>query len=239
MKRLFTLFAVVLAVLVSLCAYGNTALIGCFNSHGAEEAVLVSPCADDGNPNTTEVSESPTQGVEAVDLGLSVKWASCNIGATKPEEFGDYFAWGEVSPKKEYSVENSLTYAKDLEDISGDPQYDAATANWGGDWRMPTLAEYKELREKCSWKWIKLNGVKGVCVKGPNGNTIFLPATGVRGKLPVIKRNRSWACYWTSTPFESIPNVISVLDFDRWSSLFNTDTVSSRFYGRPIRPVSK
>lgn len=233
MKRLFTLFAVVLAVLVSLCAHGNTALIGCFNSHGAEETVLVFPCAEDGNPNTTEVSESPTQGVEAVDLGLSVKWASCNIGATKPEEFGDYFAWGEVSPKKEYSVENSLTYAKDLEDISGDPQYDAATANWGGDWRIPTLAEYKELREKCSWKWIELNGVKGMRAKGPNGNTIFFPAAGaIKGSSSIY--TGPYGKYWTSTSCNIHENSARVFGFAHKMFVEDSDM---RYGGRTIRPV--
>lgn len=233
MKRLFTLFAVVLAVLVSLCAHGNAALIGCFNSHVAEETVLVFPCADDGNPNTTEVSESPTQGVETVDLGLSVKWASCNIGATKPEEFGDYFAWGEVSPKKKYSVENSLTYAKDLEDISGDPQYDAATANWGGDWRMPTLAEYKELREKCSWKWIELNGVKGMRAKGPNGNTIFFPAAGAINSFSSIY-TYPYGKYWTSTSSNIHENSACVFGFAHKMFVEDSD---ERDCGLTIRPV--
>ena len=133
-------------------------------------------------------------GVQAVDLGLSVKWASCNVGANKPEEYGDYFAWGEVKPK---SVYNWTTYKyckgtnKTMTKYSTDSYYgivdnkttleaqdDAATANWGGAWRMPTKAEQDELRTKCTWVWTTLNGVNGYKVIGSNGNSIFLPAAG-------------------------------------------------------------
>jgi hypothetical protein len=131
---------------------------------------------------------------EYVDLGLSVKWATCNVGATKPEEYGDYFAWGETTPKDAYdwstykwcnggpstqtkyctnssygTVDNKTTL--DLSD-------DAACANWGGSWRMPTRAEQDELRNNCTWTWTTQNGVNGYKVTGTNGNSIFLPAAG-------------------------------------------------------------
>lgn len=129
----------------------------------------------------------------AVDLGLSVKWACCNVGANSPEEYGDYFAWGEVSPKSSYTEENYqhwvlgyddwgalyVEYVTLKGDISG-TQYDAATTNWGGGWRMPNQAEINELCDSCTWEWTTLNGVNGYKVTGPNGNSIFLPAAGYR-----------------------------------------------------------
>ena len=122
----------------------------------------------------------------AVDLGLSVKWATCNVGAEKPEEYGDYFAWGEVEPKDEYSWENykwgiiaNITKYNAIDGkIILDAEDDVATVHWGGNWRMPTVEEQTELREQCVWIWITQNGVKGYKVVGPNGNFIFLPAAG-------------------------------------------------------------
>ena len=118
-----------------------------------------------------------------VDLGLpsGVKWATCNVGASSPEDYGDYFAWGETSPKAEYTWENSVTFGEQMSDISGNAQYDAATANWGGSWRMPTNDEMQELIDHCEWEWTEVNGVNGSRVIGPNGSCIFLPAAGARG----------------------------------------------------------
>ena len=136
----------------------------------------------------------PYNGHEYVDLGLSVKWATCNVGAAKPEDYGDYFAWGETEPKADYTWNNykwcngsanTLTKYNNNEyrgivdnKTELDPEDDAARVNWGGSWRMPTDAERDELIEKCSWTWTTLNGVDGVIVTGSNGNSIFLPAAG-------------------------------------------------------------
>lgn len=109
---------------------------------------------------------------EWVDLGLSVKWATCNVGANSPEDDGNYYAWGETSTKSSYTDDNSVTYGKNFGDIGGDSQYDAATANWGGDWRLPTKSELEELVNKCTWTCTRTKGCK---VTGPNGNSIFLP----------------------------------------------------------------
>ena len=142
-----------------------------------------------------------TNGRQFVDLGLSVKWATYNVGANAPEQYGDYFAWGETMPKRRYTEKNSLTYCKTMGDISGNVKYDAATANWGGDWRMPTMVEMHELLGKCKWEETKLNGVKGYKVTGPNGNYIFLPAAGC-----IEYGNKNYNIggveleYWTSTP---------------------------------------
>ena len=115
-----------------------------------------------------------------VDLGLSVKWATCNVGASKPEQYGDYFAWGETKPKKYYSRSNHL-YKNKSKPKTLPRANDAAHANWGGTWRMPTWSEQYELREKCTWKWTTQNGVNGYKVTSKsNGNSIFLPAAGSR-----------------------------------------------------------
>lgn len=108
-----------------------------------------------------------------VDLGLSVKWATCNIGANNPEEYGGYYAWGETKTKELYTDENSVTYGKHIGDISGNAKYDAATANWGGSWRIPTYEEVNEIMYMCTWEWTDLNGIKGYKVTGWNGNHIF------------------------------------------------------------------
>ena len=135
-------------------------------------------------------------GYEWVDLGLSVKWATCNVGATKPEEYGDYFAWGEVEPKEYYDwgtykwCKGSTSTFTKYNDYSVmgivdgkttlDLSDDAARANWGGSWRMPTDAEFAELINNCIWTWTTQSGVIGRKVIGPNGNRIFLPAAGQR-----------------------------------------------------------
>ena len=130
-------------------------------------------------------------GYEYVDLGLSVKWASYNIGATKPEEYGDYFAWGEVEPKETYSwatykwskgSSSSITKynANDGKTVL-DPEDDAATVILGENYRMPTVEEGNELIEQCTWIWTIYNNVAGYKITGPNGNYIFLPAVGYKG----------------------------------------------------------
>ena len=146
-----------------------------------------------------------------VDLGLSVKWATCNIGASSPEEYGDYFAWGETEPKEVYvwstykwcnGSQNTLTkYCTNKEygavdnKITLELEDDAAHVNWGGEWRMPTKAELEELREKCTWMPAKINGVSGREITGPNGNKLFLPYSGYcsEGKYPGGGTGHCWS----------------------------------------------
>ena len=174
-------------------------------------------------------------GHEYVDLGLpsGLKWATCNVGAKTPEQCGNYYAWGETKPKDEYTKANSLTYNKQIDDISGNAQYDAATANWGGSWRMPTEEELEELEENCRWEWTTQNGVKGYKVTGPNGNSIFLPAAGCRYGSSLIDAG-SYGGYWSSTPYDSYDYNAYDLRFD--SSSHSMD-LSSRLYGFSVRPV--
>ena len=147
--------------------------------------------------NTTQ-SQNKTGNVhEYVDLGLSVKWATCNVGANSPEEYGDYFAWGETKPKEEYNWEtytfcwgarNTMNkYCIDSYNGKVDNKTtleltdDAARVNWGSSWRMPTREELNELEYDCSWTWTTQNGVEGYkVISKKNGNSIFLPAAGHR-----------------------------------------------------------
>ena len=204
-----------------------------------------------GNPTTPENPDY--NGHEYVDLGLpsGLKWATCNVGATTPEEYGDYFAWGEVEPKETYSWStykygskyNQLTkycynsdYGKDgFTDNKTvlDPEDDAAHVNWGGSWRMPTKAEQDELRNNCTWAWTTQNGVKGYKVVGPNGNSIFLPAAGYVYEGTLTNAG-SYGYYWSSSLNTDHP--VSAYDVD-----FNSDYVDwinlTRYYGQSVRPV--
>ena len=142
---------------------------------------------------TVQVEADRINGHEYVDLGLSVKWATCNIGANKPEDYGYYFAWGETKRKSYCSKNTSKTYGKDMEDIAGDLQHDAARTNWGGDrrylfiersWRMPTKDDFQELLDNTDSEWV--HDYNGTGVGGrkftskTNGNSIFIPFSGER-----------------------------------------------------------
>ena len=206
---------------------------------------------NDGNSNTGSDNATGTaNGHEWVDLGLSVKWATCNVGASKPEEYGNYYAWGETTPKDYYGWS---TYkwckgsATTLTKYNTRSSYgtvdnktvleladDAARANWGGAWRMPTDAEWTELRENCTWTWTTKNGVNGYEVKSNiNGNSIFLPAAGCRID-DVLSGAGNRGDYWSSSLGTDNP------DF-AWYVGFGSDDVGRSYYNRccglSVRPV--
>lgn len=137
-------------------------------------------------------AQKKINGHEYVDLGLSVKWATCNVGATYPHQSGDRFKWGETTPSDYLSP--SKTTGKVMDNISGNPNYDAARAKWGGSWRMPTVEEFEELFKKCFVKWTTQNGVEGCLITARNGNSIFLP---IKSKS---NRGADNCYYWTSIP---------------------------------------
>ena len=173
-------------------------------------------------------AQNKHNGHEYVDLGLSVKWATCNVGADSPEEYGDYYAWGETDTKSSYSYANCSTFGRSVEDITG-TNYDVAHVKWGGNWRMPTESEFRELINECDWEW---NGY-GYTVTGPNGNSIFLSAAGSRYD-DELGSDGSIGYYWSSTRFmENINNAeglyfSSKYKFMEWSILYG---------GHSIRPV--
>ena len=174
-------------------------------------------------------------GHEWVDLGLSVLWATCNIGASSPFDYGNYYAWGETKTKSNYTKGNSLTYEDtSLSDISGNIKYDVAMNDWGAGWRMPTKGELQELIEKCAWIWTIESEYSGCEVIGPNGKTIFFVAVGFRlGRS--IRDYGEVGLYWSSTP-GAIDGRSYNLDFDCWG---NRDVTQGgvRHYGICVRPV--
>ncbi len=184
-------------------------------------------------------------GHDWVDLGLSVKWATCNVGSSKAEDYGNYYAWGETSTKAKYAEENSLTYGiipdklKSLgyKDEEGNltPSHDAVRANWGSTWRLPTQAEMEELENKCTWKWTTQNGVNGYKITGPNGNSIFLPAAGNRSGASLY-RSGEYGYYWSSTSFEGNINRAHSLYFDNG---YQNVSWNLRYSGLSVRPVTE
>ena len=178
-------------------------------------------------------------GYEYVDLGLpsGLKWATHNVGANAPEKYGNYFSWGEISPKNEYNT--SSTMGVQMTDFSGNPQYDAATSNWGDTWRMPTKAEMEELMTLCEWNSVQKDGVLGVKVTGPNGNCLFLPAAG-HAYGPSIYFIDYGCYYWSSSPYDSSENIFAYfLSYDVYTGFYEGMDHSERLYGLPIRPVSE
>ena len=175
-------------------------------------------------------------GYEYVDLGLSVMWATCNIGADSLEDYGNYYAWGETETKETYTSDNSVTYGVEMDEFSGDAEYDAATANWGSPWRMPTSSEISELISDCTWTWTTLNSVNGYKVTGTSGNSIFLPAAGHRYSS-LLDNAGSEGYYWSS----SLGTVYTInaahLLFDS-SGVYHNHFIFSRYYGQSVRPVS-
>jgi len=190
---------------------------------------------------------------EYVDLGLSVKWATCNVGAEKPEDYGDYFAWGETVPKSDYSwstykftTDGGDTFTKytGSDKTVLDAADDAATANWGGDWRMPTLDEQKELLDNCTWEWQEegntaFGGVAGMKVTskktGYTDKYIFLPASGYRYGASLSDAG-SLGYYWSATL--RADNAKRAYHLYFYSGDQDWDSVN-RCYGRAVRPVCK
>ena len=196
-----------------------------------------------------------TADYQYVDLGLSVKWATCNVGANKPEEPGDYFAWGETKPKDYYDWSNYKWCAGDYDDLTKYCDYssyayassyvdkiyvlqlsdDAARANWGGKWRMPLKSEFDELYASCTWKSTTQNGTAGYLVTGKNGKSIFLPKAGDKyhGSLDDLG---SYGYYWSSTVCPYSYN--STYPF-RAYAYGNGNKISEflRCCGLPVRPV--
>ena len=193
---------------------------------------------------------------EWVDLGLpsGTLWATCNVGASTPEGYGDYFAWGETEPKDvynwstykwcngssstltKYCTSSSYGYNGFVDDkMELDPEDDAAYVNWGENWRMPTYDQQTELRTECSWMWTTQNGVNGRLVTGPNGNTMFLPAAGCRYNSSLCDEG-SWCEYWSRTLNSSSPdNAYCHMDF--YSGDVRWNDYRSRIQGYSVRAV--
>ena len=155
------------------------------------------------NPIVPEKPEENINGFAYVDLGLpsGLKWATHNIGAASPNERGDYFAWGEINTKAEFTEMTCTSYGLNMQDIAGDPQYDAARANWGATWKVPSKKDFEELMNECTWEWMVINGKGCKKVTGPNGNYIILPITGYQYGTSFYMEDFGY--YWTSTPIST------------------------------------
>ena len=198
----------------------------------------------------TVTGGSSDPGEEVVDLGLpsGLKWRGWNVGASKPEEYGNYYAWAETSPKSSYSSSNykykatdygdgMIVYAKyDPTPIHGDgktvlePEDDAASVNLGNGWRTPTFNEFKELRENCTWAWTTRNGVNGMLVTGPNGKSIFLPGGGWYTNTTLTGKT-TYGSYWTASGSGGNAHAV---DF---ASGYVDKAYLARPDGRSVRPV--
>lgn len=226
--------------------------------------VALTSCGDEDDPkmdegDNTEVPDKDKEsdkseihnGHEAIDLGLSVKWATMNIGATTPEGYGDYFAWGETRAKTTYNWEtyrwcngSDKTLTKYCTSSTNgtvdnkstlDPEDDAAHVNWGGSWRIPTYEELRELRNNCTWTWTTQNGVNGYEVTSKtNGNSIFLPAAGYIGNSGLSNAG-SLGEYWSSLVNKGFLSFAEYLQYN--SKSVDMDFYGRRFYGMSVRAV--
>ena len=247
MKKLF--FSI-FALCMGMCAMAQSSIYVCEKGGKFTEYLI---------ENLDSISfKKPTIGTENgytwVDLGLSVRWASMNVGATAPEEYGNYYAWGEIATKTTYDW-STYKYANGsyttLTKYCSDANYgkdgftdelttlkaadDAASQIWGGNWRMPTKDEWQELIDNCDWTWATLNGVNGFEVKATNGNSIFLPAAGCRYR-GVLYDAGSNGSYWSSSLDTDGPGRAQYVDFD---SDDHGAGNYGRGYGQSVRAVSK
>lgn len=188
------------------------------------------------NAEISEASGS-SAGHDYVDLGLpsGLKWARCSYGASSPTGAGEYISWGEMNGKSFYNESNSKTYEKRIGSISADPTYDVVAVNWGGDWRIPTSDEMRELVWECQWEWTREDGKPGYKVTGPNGNSVFFPAIGYRSGPNVVHDNDA-GYFWTGSPIDDLLAYADCLFFIK--NNFGVDA-GHRYRGFNIRPVTK
>ena len=211
---------------------------------------------DDNTPPDNSDSEKPqielnnsgkVDGYEFVDLGLNVNWATCNMGANYPENYGNYYAWGEIIKKEYYNLNNYLLYqdgsylniGKDISKTT----HDAAYISWGKKWRMPTYDDFNELENRCTFQWVNYNNTEGCLVQGPNGNKMFLPAAGEFDNY--LAWDKSLVLLWGSTlwpwgnhhDLTQCESAVAISIMKR--NILEPSYVNlSRCTGCPIRPVT-
>lgn len=197
-------------------------------------------------------------GHEYVDLGLSVKWATMNVGADAPQDAGDYYAWGELEPKEVYNwvtytfrTDGDTVYDVQLSKYNTKKNHgtvdnitkllradDVANVKWGGNWRYPTIAEIEELMDEdnCTWTWTTLKGVDGYKIKskkkGYKRSYIFIPVSGARVDSGFDEKETG-GLYWSSTLIEAFYACTLTITPDAISAY----SASERFMGIPVRPV--
>ena len=225
------------SILFSVLVVGATLL-------QAQSITVHQTCGQNGQV----VKAIPPEAAQAVDLGLSVKWANMNVGAESPEDYGNYYAWGETSTKETYNWDTYFdtndggkTFTKYNNKCGKtvlDPEDDAAHVNWGGSWRMPTNAEWQELLNNCTWTWTTQNGINGYKVTsnkaGYTDKFIFLPAAGYRDYSGLDYVGSYGGC-WSSSLYENYSRNLA------WLLFFDSDDHSlndyDRYSGLSVRPV--
>ena len=247
--RIITLLLAILTIVIG-GAYAQTKI----KVHKGGEVIYSVPLTDVDSVGFAKVTSSVHNGHEFVDLGLpsGTKWATCNVGATIPEGYGDYFAWGETEPNTiydwttykycdgsgsritKYATGYSYSNAPDgLTDL--EMSDDVARVDWGGSWRIPTEEEMTELINNCNWTWVTQNGISGYKVTSTvNGNSIFLPATGAKGDGYVS--NQEYAYYWTNSIRDYVNNSANALYYINAYAPSSTGNLT-RCTGASVRAV--
>jgi hypothetical protein len=245
MKKLTLLFSF---LLIALAGQAQSV-----NVHKTKGEVVSYPMTEVSYVDFSDGDDTvgPPEGVEAVDLGLpsGTKWANMNVGATKPEEYGGYYAWGEIEEKSSYTQDNYTVPTKRTGDniwaLNGDmayTQYDVAYMKWGGSWHMPTKEQLDELIKNTTWKWTQLNGVYGSKLTSKqNGKSIFLPAAGYR-QHGALKYSGTRVTYWIAYKGYFLCCIEiggnAVLNMGGSVGLATQEYGIDFYFGFPVRPVS-
>jgi uncharacterized protein (TIGR02145 family) len=193
------------------------------------------PSRDNVQPKRS-LPTGKVNGYDAIDLGLSVRWASCNVGASRPEEYGGLFAYGDPTGKR--YTQNISDYPERINIVNTDS--DMAKILWGNGWRLPTEEEFKELKEKCTWQYIETNNLQGYRVIGPNGESIFFPFAGFtidglnRREATEIYKVNNYGHYWSG---ESRGTYAYTLNL--YCSYIEISHDKYVYYGQSVRPVTK
>ncbi len=237
MKKFILLTVFIAAGIISVSQAQNLMIVklknGVIHEFKVEDVREVTFGASGINPNYPVA--------EAIDLGLpsGTKWASWNVGASKPEDFGGYYAWGETEEKDYYDwstyiyCDGSKETCHHIGDDIAGTKYDVAHVKWGGSWRMPTMAQQEELRLYCFGEWTQLNGVNGTLVTGPNGKSIFLPAANLRWGGGYYDDEGESGNYWSSSLIYDESRVHYLgQDYKHWSV-----GDYGRAYGLSVRAV--
>lgn len=221
-------------IFTALCLFGVAALqaqnMVVYHTDGTRTTIAVSAI------DSIRFEEPPYGGYAFADLGLSVLWASYNVGAESAAQTGKYYAWGETTSKRDYSESNYRYYVNDQYQSIGTnicgTKYDAARVLWGEGWRMPSLEEINELTSQCTWTWTTTDGVNGYRVTGPSGASIFLPAAGYNtGTEPTGVGQKGF--YWCGTQSAKLLSAAHNINFTGYTGQWT----ASRAYGFSIRPV--
>ena len=250
MNKLTLILATACILMISFSGYAQQPLYGDVNGDGEVNISDVNAVID-------VILGGHSHHYDYVDLGLpsGTMWATHNVGASSPDEFGDYFAWGETEPKEQYDCENykwihgsyylSLTkyctnsvygYNDFVDNKTElDLEDDAAYVNWGPAWRMPSYDQIDELITTCTWTWTTRNGVNGELVTGPNGNTVFFPASGLRNaSSSSVMYSGVKGRFWSRTVNSDAPNIAYIIDFNADDMWTNGEV---RDYGLTVRAV--